>query len=172
MAMGPVCGMVLADLGADVIKVEPPPDGDKSRRLTGIGLGFFATFNRNKRSVCVDVEHPSGLFNAGPRSCASAESWSCAAFVPIGCKRFLDGKARKVGPAICADRHTNPAIRRSSSESIGRSFADCRRLQAGQAIALALLMSSHLFQFHSAGSRTTSFALVAAQGKCPAFTWE
>lgn len=61
MVMGPVCGMVLADLGADVIKVEPPPDGDKSRRLTGIGLGFFATFNRNKRSVCVDVEHPSGL---------------------------------------------------------------------------------------------------------------
>lgn len=61
MIMGPVCGMVLADLGADVVKVEPPPDGDKSRRLTGVGLGFFATFNRNKRSICVDVQQPSGM---------------------------------------------------------------------------------------------------------------
>ena len=61
LVMGPSCGMVLADLGADVIKVEPTPEGDNSRRLTGYGIGFFPTFNRNKRSICVDVKHPAGL---------------------------------------------------------------------------------------------------------------
>ncbi|HEX2117384.1 MAG TPA: CoA transferase, partial [Alphaproteobacteria bacterium] len=56
MVMGPSCGMVLADLGADVIKVEPAPAGDNTRRLTGPALGFFPTFNRNKRSLCVDLK--------------------------------------------------------------------------------------------------------------------
>ena len=42
MVMGPTCGLVLADLGADVIKVEPAPDGDNTRRLSGSGAGFFA----------------------------------------------------------------------------------------------------------------------------------
>lgn len=51
MIMGPSCGMVLGDLGADVLKVEPTPDGDKTRRLTGSGAGFFPMFNRNKRSI-------------------------------------------------------------------------------------------------------------------------
>ncbi len=50
MVMGPACGLVLADLGADVIKVEPPPEGDNTRRLGGSGAGFFAIMNRNKRS--------------------------------------------------------------------------------------------------------------------------
>ena len=53
--------MVLADLGADVIKVEPAPDGDNTRRLTGAAIGFFPTYNRNKRSVCVDLKRPIGL---------------------------------------------------------------------------------------------------------------
>ena len=60
MVMGPTCGMVLADLGADVIKVEPAPAGDNTRRLTGTGVGFFPTFNRNKRSFCVDMKKPAG----------------------------------------------------------------------------------------------------------------
>lgn len=59
MVMGPTCGLVLADLGADVIKVEPV-DGDKTRRLTGAGAGFFLTFNRNKRSLAVDIKSPEG----------------------------------------------------------------------------------------------------------------
>jgi len=61
LVMGPCCGMVLADLGADVIKVEPAPAGDTTRRLTGAATGFFPTYNRNKRSLSVDVKRPEGL---------------------------------------------------------------------------------------------------------------
>jgi crotonobetainyl-CoA:carnitine CoA-transferase CaiB-like acyl-CoA transferase len=61
MVMGPSCGLVLADLGADVIKVEPVPDGDKTRRLPGSGAGFFPTFNRNKRSLALDLKSAKGI---------------------------------------------------------------------------------------------------------------
>lgn len=60
MVMGPTCGMILGDLGAEVIKVEPPK-GDNTRRLLGAGSGFFRTFNRNKKSVAIDLESPSGI---------------------------------------------------------------------------------------------------------------
>src|SRR4051812_33768458 len=60
MVMGPSCGMVLADLGAEVIKVEPLA-GDNTRRLQGSGAGFFPMFNRNKKSLAVDVRQPRGL---------------------------------------------------------------------------------------------------------------
>jgi crotonobetainyl-CoA:carnitine CoA-transferase CaiB-like acyl-CoA transferase len=59
MVMGPTCGMILADLGAEVIKIEPPK-GDSTRRLLGSGAGFFPTFNRNKRSLAIDVQDPRG----------------------------------------------------------------------------------------------------------------
>ena len=51
MVMGPSCGLILGDLGADVIKIEPLGAGDNTRRLPGSGAGFFPTFNRNKRSL-------------------------------------------------------------------------------------------------------------------------
>ncbi len=57
--MGPCCGVVLADLGADVIRVEPP-GGDRTRRLHGFATGFFSYFNRNKRCVCIDLKRPEG----------------------------------------------------------------------------------------------------------------
>src|SRR3981081_4130680 len=57
MVMGPTCGMILGDLGAEVIKVEPP-GGDKTRRLIGSGAGFFSLFNRNKKSVTADLADP------------------------------------------------------------------------------------------------------------------
>src|SRR5213083_2363782 len=63
MVMGPTCGMILADLGAEVIKVEPP-GGDKTRELPGLGIGFFRTFNRNKKSVVLDLRSPEGHANA------------------------------------------------------------------------------------------------------------
>ncbi len=61
MVMGPSCGLILADLGADVVKVEPVPDGDNTRRLAGSGAGFFAAMNRNKRSVKLDLKSADGL---------------------------------------------------------------------------------------------------------------
>jgi crotonobetainyl-CoA:carnitine CoA-transferase CaiB-like acyl-CoA transferase len=63
MVMGPTCGMILADLGAEVIKVEPP-GGDKTRHLPGLGIGFFRSFNRNKKSVVLDLQTPAGLADA------------------------------------------------------------------------------------------------------------
>jgi crotonobetainyl-CoA:carnitine CoA-transferase CaiB-like acyl-CoA transferase len=59
MVMGPSCGLVLADLGAEVIKVEPL-EGDNTRRLEHAGAGFFPVFNRNKKSLAVDLKHPEG----------------------------------------------------------------------------------------------------------------
>ena len=59
MVMGPTCGMILADLGAEVIKIEPP-GGDKTRKLPGLGIGFFRSFNRNKKSVVLDINTPQG----------------------------------------------------------------------------------------------------------------
>jgi crotonobetainyl-CoA:carnitine CoA-transferase CaiB-like acyl-CoA transferase len=59
MILGPSMGMILADMGADVIKVEPP-GGDNTRRLVGSGAGFFAFFNRNKKSLAVDTKDPRG----------------------------------------------------------------------------------------------------------------
>jgi crotonobetainyl-CoA:carnitine CoA-transferase CaiB-like acyl-CoA transferase len=61
MIMGPSCAMVLGDLGADVVKVEPGPDGDNTRRLRGAAIGFFPSYNRNKRSLCLDLKRPEGL---------------------------------------------------------------------------------------------------------------
>src|ERR1700735_446842 len=52
MVMGPTCGMILGDLGAEVIKIEP---------IKGDGTGFFRTFNRNKKSVALDVHETAGL---------------------------------------------------------------------------------------------------------------
>jgi crotonobetainyl-CoA:carnitine CoA-transferase CaiB-like acyl-CoA transferase len=59
MVMGPTCGLILADLGAEVIKIEPP-DGDHTRKLTASGAGFFPAYNRNKKSFAVDLKSPSG----------------------------------------------------------------------------------------------------------------
>lgn len=59
MIMGPSCGMFLGMLGAEVIKVEPP-EGDKTRALSGMGRGFYPTFNRGKKSVTLDLKSDQG----------------------------------------------------------------------------------------------------------------
>ena len=59
MVMGPTCGMVLADMGAEVIKVEPI-GGEGTRTLMGAGAGFFPMFNRNKKSIEVDLHEAEG----------------------------------------------------------------------------------------------------------------
>src|SRR5215203_869810 len=63
MVMGPTCGMVLADMGAEVIKVEPI-DGDRTRFLLGAGAGFFPMFNRNKKSIAIDLRNEAGAQTA------------------------------------------------------------------------------------------------------------
>jgi crotonobetainyl-CoA:carnitine CoA-transferase CaiB-like acyl-CoA transferase len=61
MVMGPTCGLVLGDLGADVIKIEPTPEGDNTRRLIGSGAGFWPTYNRNKKSLVIDLKSAEGM---------------------------------------------------------------------------------------------------------------
>lgn len=59
--MGPTAGLVFADLGADVIRVEPAPRGDPTRKLKGFGTGYFPFFNRNKKSLALNLKTPEGL---------------------------------------------------------------------------------------------------------------
>lgn len=71
MVMGPSTGVILADLGADVIKIEPI-GGDQTRRLRGSGAGYFPMFNRNKQSVCLDLKSDAGAA-AARQLCATAD---------------------------------------------------------------------------------------------------
>ena len=100
MVMGPTCGMVLADLGADVIKVEPAPAGDNTRRLTGLAIGFFPTFNRNKRSVCVDMKRPEGM----------ALVRKLAAEADVLVENFRPGAMEKLGLGPAALAELNPRL--------------------------------------------------------------
>ncbi len=58
--MGPTAGLVLADLGAEVIRIEPAPGGDPTRSLRGFGTGYFPFYNRNKKSIVVDLKAEEG----------------------------------------------------------------------------------------------------------------
>jgi crotonobetainyl-CoA:carnitine CoA-transferase CaiB-like acyl-CoA transferase len=86
MVMGPTCGMVLAQLGAEVIKVEPPA-GDKTRSLGGMGISFFPLFNRGKRSVVLDFARPEDR-ETMHRLLASAD---------VFLENFRDGQLEKQG---------------------------------------------------------------------------
>ncbi len=86
MVMGPTCGMMLADLGAEVIKIEPLT-GDNTRNLPGAGAGFFAMFNRNKKSLAINVNDPRGL-EIVLKLVATADIFS---------ENFKDGNMQKLG---------------------------------------------------------------------------
>ncbi|SED58584.1 CaiB/BaiF CoA transferase family protein [Bradyrhizobium erythrophlei] len=86
MVMGPTCGMILAQLGAEVIKVEPPA-GDKTRSLGGMGVSFFPLFNRGKRSVVLDFARPEDR-DTMHRLLASAD---------VFLENFRDGQLDKQG---------------------------------------------------------------------------
>ncbi|MBX3585104.1 MAG: CoA transferase [Ramlibacter sp.] len=99
MVMGPTCGMVLADLGAEVIKIEPP-GGDSTRQLLGSGAGFFALFNRNKKSVVLDLQTPQGR-EAALRLIATAD---------IVSENFRPGTMKKLGLDYASLRQLNPRL--------------------------------------------------------------
>jgi crotonobetainyl-CoA:carnitine CoA-transferase CaiB-like acyl-CoA transferase len=99
MVMGPTCGMVLADLGADVIKVEPI-DGDRTRHLLGAGAGFFPMFNRNKRSIGLNLHDPKGA-EIARQLCASAD---------VVAENFKPGTMVKYGLDYASIAKTNPKV--------------------------------------------------------------
>ena len=99
MVMGPTCGMVLADLGAEVIKVEPPA-GDNTRRLLGSGSGFFPMFNRNKKSITLDLQSPQGR-KAALRLIATAD---------IVSENFKPGTMQKLGLDYNSLKALNPRL--------------------------------------------------------------
>ncbi len=99
MVMGPTCGMVLADMGAEVIKVEPI-DGDRTRHLLGAGAGFFPMFNRNKKSIAIDLQKPEGA--------AIARKLANSADVVL--ENFKPGTMVKYGLDYASLSVTNPKL--------------------------------------------------------------
>ncbi len=99
MVMGPTCGMVLADMGAEVIKVEPI-EGDRTRHLLGAGAGFFPMFNRNKKSIAIDLQKPEGA--------AIARKLANSADVVL--ENFKPGTMVKYGLDYASLSVTNPKL--------------------------------------------------------------
>ncbi len=103
MVMGPTCGMVLADMGAEVIKVEPVGrgrEGDSTRQLIGSGAGFFPLFNRNKKSLALDLQTPEGK-EAALRLIATAD---------IVTENFKTGTMKKLGLDYESLKKLNPRL--------------------------------------------------------------
>jgi crotonobetainyl-CoA:carnitine CoA-transferase CaiB-like acyl-CoA transferase len=99
MVMGPTCGMVLADLGAEVIKVEPI-EGDRTRHLLGSGAGFFPMFNRNKKSIAINLHTPEGV----------AVARQLAASADVVAENFKPGTMAKYGLDHAALSQVNPRL--------------------------------------------------------------
>lgn len=98
--MGPTAGLVLAELGADVVKVEPAPKGDHTRGLGGFAAGFFAAFNRNKRSLAIDLKSPAG----------QAAMLRLAAKADIVLENYGPGTMERLGCGYDAFAETNPRL--------------------------------------------------------------
>jgi crotonobetainyl-CoA:carnitine CoA-transferase CaiB-like acyl-CoA transferase len=99
MVMGPSVGVILADLGADVIKVEPA-GGDQTRKLLGSGAGYFPMFNRNKRSICLDLKSKAGLA-AARKLCEGAD---------VVVENFRPGTLDRLGLGHAALKEANPGL--------------------------------------------------------------
>ena len=98
--MGPVCGLILADLGAEVYKVERPGAGDDTRGLGGFGAGFFTCFNRNKRSLAIDLKGEQGrdlLLSLVER-------------VDVFIENFAPGTVERLGLGYAACSARNPGL--------------------------------------------------------------
>jgi len=99
MVMGPAVGVILGDLGAEVIKIEPT-GGDATRRLKGSGAGYFPMFNRNKQSICLNLKSPQGL--------AIASDLATKADIVI--ENFRPGAMEKLGLGYPDLSAINPAL--------------------------------------------------------------
>jgi crotonobetainyl-CoA:carnitine CoA-transferase CaiB-like acyl-CoA transferase len=99
MVMGPTCGLVLADLGAEVIKVEPL-EGDNTRRLMGAGAGFYPMFNRNKKSLALDMKNAEGKEIALKLICSA----------DVMTENFRPGALEKMGFGYEALSQRNPRL--------------------------------------------------------------
>ncbi|WP_448251013.1 CaiB/BaiF CoA transferase family protein [Ottowia oryzae] len=99
MVMGPTCGQVLADLGAEVIKVEPI-HGDRTRHLLGSGAGFFPMFNRGKKSIAIDLHRPEG----------AAVARRLATTADVVAENFKPGTMRKYGLDYASLSAQNPRV--------------------------------------------------------------
>ncbi|MDQ0126820.1 crotonobetainyl-CoA:carnitine CoA-transferase CaiB-like acyl-CoA transferase [Pseudomonas lini] len=99
MVMGPACGMILGDLGAEVIKVEPIR-GDGTRNLPGAGSGFFRSFNRNKQCIAIDVNTPQG------RDAVLELIDTADVFI----ENFKPGRMQQLGFDYASIRERNPRI--------------------------------------------------------------
>ncbi len=136
MVMGPTCGLILADLGAEVIKVEPV-EGDNTRRLTGSGAGFFPAFNRNKKSLAIDIRDAQAkaacyqILGSVLPDAGMAFAW-CRLF-------YLHGEGEnpaRLVPYLCERLAAGEPALLSSGRQI-RDFLDVRI--AGQLLARAAL---------------------------------
>lgn len=98
--MGPACGLILADLGAEVYKVERPGKGDDTRWLQGFGAGFFTCFNRNKKSLAIDLKAEQGrdLF------------LKLVEKVDVLIENFAPGTVDRLGIGAAVCRQRNPAL--------------------------------------------------------------
>jgi crotonobetainyl-CoA:carnitine CoA-transferase CaiB-like acyl-CoA transferase len=99
MVMGPTVGVILGDLGAEVIKIEPLK-GDNTRRLKGSGGGYFAMYNRNKSSLCLDLKSEQGL--AAAKTIVSRSD--------IMVENFRPGAMEKMGLGYADMEALNPRL--------------------------------------------------------------
>jgi formyl-CoA transferase len=118
---GPFCTMLLADLGADVIKIENPETGDQTRRswgyaVTGDDSRAFLALNRNKRSVCLDLKSPSGL----------ADFHRLVETADIVVENFRPGVTKRLGVDYETLRALNPRLIYASVSGFGQTgpYAD------------------------------------------------
>ncbi len=112
---GPTCGLMLADMGADVIKLEKLPDGDDSRRsIPPVIQGEAAAYlmmNRNKRGIAVDLKHPEGQ-EIGRRLLGTAD---------VAIENFRKGTMERLGLGYDALREVNPGLIYCEVSGFGRT---------------------------------------------------
>jgi crotonobetainyl-CoA:carnitine CoA-transferase CaiB-like acyl-CoA transferase len=111
---GPYCSMLLADLGADVVKVERPPDGDDMRRVppfVGGESAPFMLFNRNKRSIVLDLKTDDAR-----RRCLALASTA-----DVFLENFRPGVAARLGLGYDAVRAVNPRVIYCSVSGFGQT---------------------------------------------------